>query len=105
MSENVGRERDRGIAPLPIFRRRRFRAEVAGFFAMLGGIEFLSFEVKSLLQGGARVAAVSALEARMIATARVIRDVEVPLFTFGPDGLVAAFRHLSDTRQSAAAQG
>ncbi|MCL4187935.1 MAG: nuclear transport factor 2 family protein [Rhodobacteraceae bacterium] len=105
LAEDVEWEHDWGIEPLPIFLPRRGRAEVPGFFEMLRGIEFLRFEVANLLEGGNQVAAVIRLEARVIATGRTVRDLEIHLWTFGTDGLVTAFRHVADTRQFERAMG
>ncbi|HEU0220915.1 MAG TPA: nuclear transport factor 2 family protein [Paracoccaceae bacterium] len=104
LAEDVEWEHDWGMEPLPLYRPRRGRAEVPGFFAELAKYEFLRFEPQGFLEGAGMVAVPIQLELKVKATGRPIRDLEMHLWTFGPEGKVTRFRHLVDTRQFEAAQ-
>lgn len=84
----------------PLFVDRRGVAEVPGFFAALRDWEFLRFEPRAFLSDATHVAVPVALEIRHLTSGRIVRDLEMHLFTFGPDGRVARFRHLMDTAQA-----
>jgi ketosteroid isomerase-like protein len=101
LAPDVEWEHDWGMEPLPLYRERRGREAVAGFFEELGQFEFLRFEPVAFLEGGDMVAVPIRLELRHRESGRVLRDLEAHLWTFRPDGLVARVRHLIDTRQFA----
>lgn len=84
---------------LPWLTPRHGRAEVGEFFATLAAFDFRRFDIRSVLAGGDDVAVVIDVELHVRATGRTIVDREVHLWTFGPDGRVAAFRHVVDTHQ------
>jgi hypothetical protein len=83
----------------PLYRDRRGVAEVPGFFAALADWDFLRFEPQAFLAGGNQVAVPIQLDLRHRGTGRALRDLEMHLFTFAPDGRVARFRHFVDTAQ------
>ncbi len=87
---------DHGI---PWYVPRRGRAEVAKFFAALSLLEIKTFAPQAFLSGEDKVAVTVELHARVKATGRAIRELEMHLWTFGADGKVARFKHLSDTHQ------
>jgi ketosteroid isomerase-like protein len=87
---------DHGV---PWLRPGRGREAVAGFFQMLGGLDFATFEPQSFLQGDDLVAAVIRVDLRVRETGARIRDLEIHLWTFDNDGLVTRFRHIIDTHQ------
>ena len=105
LDPDVAWEHDWGMQPLDLHRERRGRDAVPGFFAGLTDFEFLRFEPFDLLEGDGRVVALIHVHLRHKATGRAYKDLEGHLWSFGPDGLVARFRHLADTRQLAWACG
>lgn len=105
LDEDVAWEHDWGAGTLELYRPRRGRAEVPGFFAALQAVEITRFEPVNFLAGGDQVAVPIRLEARVRANGRHVRDYEMHLWTFGAGGRVVAFRHLADTWQWAAALG
>lgn len=86
---------DHGI---PWIRPRVGPAEVMEFFGTLAAIEFHTFDVLNLLEGGSQVAGVVRFEATVRATGRRVHDLEIHLWTFDEEGRVARFRHFVDTR-------
>jgi ketosteroid isomerase-like protein len=105
LDPDVEWEHDWGGEPLPLFRPRRGRAAVAGFFQALADFEFLRFEPVAFLEGGDMVAVPVYLGLRDKRTGREMHDLEAHLWTFGSDGLVRRLRHILDTRQFAAMTG
>lgn len=105
LAADVEWEHDWGSAPLPWYVPRRGRDEVPQFFASLADFEFLRFEPFAFLEGDNMVAVPIHLELRVKKTGKVIKDLEMHLWTFGGDGLVKRMRHLTDTRQFAQAAG
>mgnify|MGYP001164244963 CR=1 FL=1 len=103
LAPDVEWEHDWGGEPLKWYRPRRGHAEVLQFFAALADFDFLRFEPAGFLEGGNQVAVPIHLELRVRATGRPIRDLEMHLWTFGDDGLVARFRHFVDSQQFALA--
>ncbi len=103
LADDVDWEHDWGIQPLKWYVPRKGTAEVAGFFATLTDFDIMRFEVANLLEGGCQVVALIRIELEVKATGKRFKDLEAHLWTFGADGKVTAFRHLTDTRQLAAA--
>ncbi len=81
---------------VPYLEPGRGRDHVAGFFSALGALTFHGFEVRNLLAGGDQVAAIVHLDATVQATGVRVADLEVHLWTFGPDGTVTEFSHVLD---------
>jgi len=96
-------EHDRGAETRKWFDQRRGRDAVPGFFASLADFEFVRFEPFAFLDGGNMVAVPVRLELVHKANGKRIGDLEMHLWTFGPDGLVTGFRHFVDTHQWAKA--
>jgi ketosteroid isomerase-like protein len=105
LAPDVEWEHDWGGPQMKWYESRRGRAAVPGFFAALADFEFVRFEPFAFLEGGEMVAVPVHLELRVKANGQTIRDLEAHLWTFGEDGLVARFRHLTDTLQLAKATG
>jgi hypothetical protein len=103
LAPEVEWEHDWGGPTLRWYEPRRGRDSVAGFFSALADFEFVRFEPFAFLEGGNMVAVPVHLELRVKANGRMIRDLEMHLWTFREDGLVARFRHLVDTLQFAQA--
>jgi uncharacterized protein len=94
-------EHDRHPPILKWYVPRRGRQNIVGFFESLADFDFLRFEPQAFLDGGNQVAVPVQIELRVKANGKVIRDLELHLFTFGADGLVTRFRHFVDTHQFA----
>jgi uncharacterized protein len=103
-------EWDHGVRDtgLPWLVPGRGKGHVAAFFSALGaGLEFTIFDPTTIAEAADTVVVVVREEARARATGRVVEeDLWVHLWTFGPDGKVAAFRHIGDfARQERAVAG
>jgi ketosteroid isomerase-like protein len=84
---------------------RRGRAEVAGFFGVLGSWTVLDFAVLDVIGTGRQVVAEVRASFALPGGGR-FADEELHLWTFGEDGLVVRFRHYCDTaKHIAAGQG
>ena len=81
---------------VPWLAERTGPREVGEFFTSLAALEFHRFEAVAFLEGARTVAAVVAIDVTVKATGERIRDEEIHLWTFGPDGRVVAFRHYVD---------
>ncbi len=87
---------------VPHLRPRRGHAQVADFFAVLATYTVHEFQVLRLLAGPDAVVAQVILDVSMPGAARV-RDEELHLWTFGPEGKITALRHYVDTAKHLAA--
>jgi ketosteroid isomerase-like protein len=105
LDPDVEWEHDWGAEPLPLYKPRHGRQAVAGFFAALADFDFLRFEPVAFLDGDDMVAVAIRTELRHKGSGREFRDLEMHLWTFGPDGLVKRFRHMADTHQLAGVIG
>lgn len=83
-------------AGVPWLLPRRGHAGVAGFFELIGTWRIREFSVRSMMAGGQQVAVEFVLEAEL-PNGRHLRDEEIHLWTFGPDGRVVRLRHYADT--------
>lgn len=79
------------------------KAHVGQFFGALAAVEITKFVPANLLEGGNQVVAVIDLELTVKATGQAVRDEELHLWTFGPNGKVSSFHHVVDTAQHVAA--
>jgi hypothetical protein len=100
-------EHDRGTPSPAVYAPRRGREAAAGFFAALAGFDFERFEPVAFLSGAdsagrESVAAPIHIALRRRASGAAPRDLEVHLWTFGPDGRVTRLRHELDLRPFAA---
>jgi ketosteroid isomerase-like protein len=98
LAPGVAWEYDWGGESLKWFEQRAGRDAVPDFFASLADFEFVRFEPFAFLEGDDMVAVPVRLELVYKANGQRFRDLEMHLWTFGPDGLVTAFRHFVDTQ-------
>jgi uncharacterized protein len=82
---------------VPWLRERTGRDDVAGFFEALGALEFHVFAPTVILADGDTVVALIDEDVTVRATGERFRDATAHVWSFGPDGRVIAFRHLTDT--------
>ncbi len=99
LRDDVEWEHDSVDHGVPWLRPRRGRQAVGDFFIDLSAVGIEGFEPRSFLASADQVAVVIAFEGVVKATGRRIRDLEMHLWTFAPDGKVARFRHVVDTHQ------
>jgi ketosteroid isomerase-like protein len=84
---------------------RRGPAEVAEFFAVVGGMEINDFQVRSITAAEDRVFVEVSIDVTIPATGRRYRDDEVHVWVFNDEGRVSHFRHYTDTAKHAEAAG
>ena len=82
---------------VPWLRERTGPEEVAGFFAALGALEFHVFAPTVILGDADTFVALIDEDVTVKATGERFRDATAHVWSFGPDGRVIAFRHLTDT--------
>jgi ketosteroid isomerase-like protein len=82
---------------VPWLRPRRDKQGVGEFFASLQDLDFLRFDVKSIVGAGDTVIALIDAGIVVKRTGKGIDDLEAHVWTFGPDGRVHAFQHIVDT--------
>lgn len=90
---------------IPIYEPGVGKAHVERFFAAVQGIEFLKFEPTNFLRGGNQVAVPIAVEVKVKATGKVVKALEVHLWTFGEDGKVNRLFHCIDRHAFVLAYG
>ena len=84
---------------------RTGRDGAAEFFGLVAGWEIAHFSVLGLMAGDDQVAAEVVIEAKLPNGGR-LRDEELHVWSFGPDGRVSSLRHWIDTaKHIAAARG
>lgn len=96
LAEDVVWDQDAPSHGVPIYEPRSGRANVAGFFEALQGLEFTRFQPLNFLIGGNQVAVTVDLAATVKDTGRAIEVLEIHLWTFGEDGKVTRFFHAVD---------
>ena len=89
-------------AGVPFLQRRAGVTQVHGYFELLGTYTFHEVNVVAILGGDNKVVAEVVVDLTMPNGSRV-RDEELHLFTFNPEGKVTAFRHYIDTAKAIAA--
>jgi uncharacterized protein len=99
LREDVEWDHDAVDHGIPWLTPRQGRAQVAAFFETLRALDFRRFEPKRILADDTMAAAVIDVEIAVLATGRVISDLELHLWTFDAQGKVARFRHVVDTHQ------
>jgi uncharacterized protein len=90
-------------AGVPWLERREGRDAVVGFFEALEETDHHRLEPLNFLAGGDQVAVVFAIDLTVKSTGVRFQDEDVHLWTFGPDGKVTGYRHVSDTAKHIAA--
>jgi ketosteroid isomerase-like protein len=103
LDEAVEWERPGAGHGVPWLKPGRGKAHVGQFFASLAVVDISKFVPVNLLAGGNQVVAVIDIELTVKATGQAVRDEELHLWTFGPDGKVSSFHHVVDTAQHVAA--
>lgn len=99
LSPDVIWEHDIHEHGIPWLKERQGPEEVGLFFqALADGLDITRFEPRSLMSNETQVAGVVDFEARSRVNGRIIRDLEMHLFTF-ENGQVTRFKHLADTHQ------
>lgn len=100
LAEDVEWEHDALDHGVPWLTPGRGKAHVLAFFGVVGKeLEITRFEVSNLLVGNQQVVGVISIEARVRSTGKLLRDLELHLWTFAASGKVARFRHVADTHQ------
>jgi ketosteroid isomerase-like protein len=100
LAEDVSWEHDATDYEVPWLKPGRGRQHVLSFFGVVGSqLGISKFEVKNLLEGEHQVVAVIEIDAKVHATGKSFRDLELHLWTFAANGKVARFRHVVDTHQ------
>ncbi len=84
------------------FTPRRGHAGVVAFFEELATYTVHDFQVLDIMTGAHQVVAQIVIEITTPSAGR-LRDEELHLWTFGPDGLVTTMRHYIDTAKHLAA--
>jgi ketosteroid isomerase-like protein len=79
------------------------REDVGKFFAGLGVLDFQMFEPVNFLAAGDQVVAIIRSSLVNKNTGRAVKDLEVHIWTYGPDGLVSQFVHVVDRHAHLAA--
>lgn len=100
LAEDVEWEHDSVDHGIPWLTPGRGRQHVLGFFGVVGKeFDISRFEVTGLFANDNQVIATIQIETTIQSTGKRIRDLEVHLWTFAPNGRVAKFRHVVDTHQ------
>jgi hypothetical protein len=90
---------------IPIYEPGEGKEHVKGFFAALQTLDFLRFEPLNFLSGGNQVAVPIQVGLRVKQTGIEIHDLEIHLWTFGPDGKIVRFFHCIDRHPFVKAYG
>jgi len=100
LADDVAWEHDAPDHGIPWLTPGRGRQHVMSFFGVVAEqLTITRFEVKSLLTGRDQVVAVIDIDAKVNATGKAFRDLELHLWTFAPNGKITRFRHVADTHQ------
>ena len=97
LREDVEWEHDSLDHGIPWLKPGRGHAHVASFFKGLGVVDLTRFELVSLLEGPAQVAAFFHVGLQVKSNGRSVGDLEGHLWSFDSAGKVARFRHFADT--------
>lgn len=89
-----GWAQDSGI---PWYKPGKGRKHVEGFFGALRQVEIKTFQPLALLGDNQWVAVPIDLEAKVVATGRTVKEVEMHLWGFNEAGKVNKFRHYVDS--------
>jgi ketosteroid isomerase-like protein len=105
LAEDVAWDQDAPGYGIPIYEPGTGRDHAARFFEALQELEFLRFEPMNLLTGGNQVAVTVDVEAKVKSTGRLVKALEIHLWTFGEDGKVSRFFHCIDRHAFVLAYG
>ena len=89
-------------AGVPWLASRSGKAGAAEFFQTIREWRFHEFQITDIMSSEWRVAVVVVVDEELPGGQR-IRDEEIHLWTFGEDGKITAFRHVTDTAKHVAA--
>lgn len=96
LAKDVAWDQDAPSYGVAIYEPGSGHEHVLRFFQALGAVEFLRFEPKNFLSGGAQVAVPVEYEMRVRATGEVLKGLEIHLWTFDESGQVSRFFHSVD---------
>ena len=96
LDENVEWDTQYDSPAAPWLEPRRGRQNIAGFFEALAPLQFTKFEPHTMAADGDKVVAVIHIEADHKGKHYVIPN-EGHLWTFGDDGKVRSYQHMTDT--------
>jgi uncharacterized protein len=99
LREDVVWEHDALDHGIPWLTPRRGRASVTQFFESLAALDIQKFEPVDLLASETRVVGIIWGELVVRKTGKVIKDLELHVWTFDAQGKVSQFRHVVDTLQ------
>ena len=105
LADEVSWDQDAPGYGVPIYEPGVGKGHVERFFAALQDLEFLKFEPTNMLSGGDQVAVPIDVEVRVKATGKIVKALEVHLWTFGEDGKVTRFFHCIDRHAFVLAYG
>jgi len=92
LAVDIAWDQDAPAYGVPIYEPGTGKAHVERFFAALQDLEFLRFEPTNFLSGGNQVAVPINVQVRVKATGRLVKALEVHLWTFGDDGKVSSIQ-------------
>lgn len=97
LDDDIAWDQDTPHFGLPWYAPRQGIDAIPQFFADLAAsVELYKFEPVNFLEGGNQVAVVLNIGLEMKTTAKRVEDIEIHLWTFGPDGKVTRFAHVMD---------
>ncbi|MGE0104434.1 MAG: nuclear transport factor 2 family protein [Blastocatellales bacterium] len=100
LDENIEWEYGMMDSGVPWFRKRKGRSEVAGFFEALGGVEFINFQPKTVLEGENLIVVLIDLTFKVKSTGKTVTEEdEIHIWHFDDKGAVTRFCHKCDTYQ------
>ncbi len=91
-------------AGVPWLKSQKGKEGVLAFFQVVGSMQFHSFQVLSIMDGGNKIAAELSLDVTLPSGAR-FQDEEMHLWIFNDQGKVTGLRHYADTHKHMAAAG
>ncbi|MGD9587700.1 MAG: nuclear transport factor 2 family protein [Pyrinomonadaceae bacterium] len=98
LSEDVEWEYGIEDTGVPWLQERRGSENVTGFFEAAGGLEFMKFQPKELLESNNIVVALIDVSFKVRSTGRAVEEEdEVHIWHFDESGLVTRFCHRCDT--------
>lgn len=96
LDEKVEWDTEIDVPGVPWLQPRRGRGNVPGFFESLAPLQFTHFEPHTFFEDGNKVFALVHIEATVKGKPYSIRN-EGHYWTFGADGKVVSYQHVTDT--------